>query len=133
MNPIRILIADDHHDFRRVVHEFLDRLPNVSVIGEAHDGVEAVDMAERLGPDVVLMDISMPRQNGLEATRIIKNRWPTTKVFIATMSDDPIYRIQAQEAKADGFMVKSAMKPSLEMTFGSNLAAQTLPAKENLK
>lgn len=132
MNPIRILIADDHYDFRRVVHEFLDRLPNVSVIGEAHDGVEAVEMAERLGPDVVLMDISMPRQNGLEATRIIKNRWPTTKVLIATMSDNPIYRIQAQEAKADGFMVKSAIKLSLEMAFGGKVPATLIATKENL-
>jgi len=126
MNPIRILIVDDQCDFRKLLHEFLDHLPNVLVIGEARDGVEAVEMAERLAPDVVLMDISMPRQNGLEATRIIKNRWPTIKVFIATMRDNPIYRLQAQKAKADGFMVKSSIKPSLEMTFGSKWTAPSV-------
>lgn len=129
MNPIRILIVDDQCDFRKILHEFLTHLPNVVVIGEARDGVEAVDMAERLAPDVVLMDISMPRQNGLEATRIIKNRWPAIKVFIATMSDNPIYRLQAKEAKADGFMVKSSIKQSLEMTFGSKWTASSLVAK----
>lgn len=118
MERIKVLIADDHRDFRKVVHEFLDRLPNVSVVGEACDGIEAVESVERLQPDVVLMDIAMPLSSGLEATRIIKQRWPSTKVLIATMHDNPVYRMQAQEAKADGFMLKSAMKPSLEATFG---------------
>ena len=118
MERIKILIADDHRDFRKVVHEFLDRLPNVSVVGEASDGNEAVESVGRLKPDVVLMDIAMPFQSGLEATRIIKQKWPSTKVFIATMHDNPVYRMQAQEAKADGFMLKSSMKPSLEATFG---------------
>ncbi len=119
MEQIRVLIADDHRDFRRVVHDFLSRLPNVSVVGEATDGNEAVEQVGKLSPDVVLMDIKMPHRNGLEATRIIKDRWPTTKVLISTLSDDVVYRIQAQEAKADGFILKSDIKPSLELTFGA--------------
>jgi len=115
---ITVLIADDHRDFRKVVHEFLERLPNVSVVGEASDGRDAVEAVEKLHPDVVLMDISMPFQSGLEATRIIKQRWPSTRVLIATMHDNPVYRMQAHEAKADGFILKSSMKPSLEATFG---------------
>ncbi|HLF19207.1 MAG TPA: response regulator transcription factor [Bacteroidota bacterium] len=118
MERITVLIADDHGDFRRVVHEFLDRLPNVSVVGEASDGREAVASVEKLRPDIVLMDIGMPFQSGLEATRIIKQRWPLTKVLIATMHDNLVYRMQAQEAKADGFILKSLMKPSLEAAFG---------------
>jgi DNA-binding NarL/FixJ family response regulator len=117
MNRIKVLIADDHIDFRRIVREFLSRLPNVSVIGEAGDGSEAVKQVEKLIPDVVLMDISMPQMNGLEATRIIKQKWPSTKVLIATTYDDPMYRMQAFEAKADGFILKGSLKPSLEATF----------------
>lgn len=118
MSPLKILLADDHEDFRRVVHQFLDRLPNISVVGEASNGQEAVEQVERLHPDVVLMDISMPRQSGLEATRIIKRRWPMTKVVIATMHDNAAYRIEAEDAKADGFILKSALKPGLEAMFG---------------
>ncbi len=118
MNRIKVLIADDHRDFRRVVHEFLDRMPNVSVVGEAINGGEAVEKVEQLFPDFVLMDIAMPQMNGLEATRIIKQRWPETKVLIATTYDDPTYRLQALEARADGYILKGSLKPSLEATFG---------------
>jgi DNA-binding NarL/FixJ family response regulator len=118
MARIKVLIADDHRDYRRVVHEFLDRIPNVSVVGEATNGGEAVEQVALLIPDVVLMDISMPQMNGLEATRIIKQRWPDTKVLIATTYDDPTYRKQALEARADGFILKGSLKPSLEATFG---------------
>jgi DNA-binding NarL/FixJ family response regulator len=118
MNRIKVLIADDHRDFRRVVREFLDRMPNVSVVGEAINGGEAVEKVEQLFPDVVLMDIAMPKMNGLEATRIIKQRWPETKVLIATTYDDPTYRLQALEARADGYILKGSLKPSLEATFG---------------
>ncbi len=133
MERIRVLIADDHRDFRKVVHDFLNQLPNVSVVGEACDGDDAVEQVGRLNPDVVLMDIQMPHKNGLEATKIIKDRWPTTKVLIATLNDDLTYRAQAKEAKADGFIVKSDMKPSLQQTFASSSVATTplSPNKSN--
>jgi DNA-binding NarL/FixJ family response regulator len=129
MEKFKVLIADDHHDFRRVVHDFLDQLPNVFVVGEAVDGDDALHKVEKLFPDVVLMDISMPLMNGIEATRIIKQRWPDTKVLIATTHDDPIYRQQAIDARADGFILKSSLKPSLEATFcvpSPNTPNQTL-------
>lgn len=118
MEPIKILIADDHTDFRRIVREFLSRMPNVSVVGEAIDGIDVIEKMEQLNPDIVLMDIAMPHRNGLEATRIIKQRWPSKVVVIATMNDDPAYRLRAQEARADGFIAKSDLKPGLEATFG---------------
>jgi len=78
-----------------------------------------VERVEELFPDVVLMDISMPKMNGIEATRIIKQRWPATKVLIATTYDDPAYRLQALEARADGYILKGSLKPSLEATFSA--------------
>ncbi len=108
MEKIKVLIVDDHHEFRRLVHNFLTRLPNITMIEEAADGDEALDKVEKLEPDFVLMDIAMPNTNGLEAT----------KVLITTNYDTPVYRSQAIEAKADGFILKSSLKPGLEATFG---------------
>jgi two-component system nitrate/nitrite response regulator NarL len=133
MNIIKVLIADDHQDFRKVVHDFLDRLANVSVVGEATDGQDAVKKVEKLFPDVVLMDISMPLMNGIEATRIIKTRWPETKVLISTNHDNPIYRAQALEARADGFILKESMKPSLEATFGVQHPHTPIPIQVPIK
>jgi DNA-binding NarL/FixJ family response regulator len=127
MNNIKVLIADDHRDFRRVVRDFLDHLPNVSVVGEATNGGEAIEKVEKLLPDFVLMDIAMPHMNGIEATRIIKQRWPDTKVLIATTYDDPMYRMEAINVRADGFILKGSLKPSLEATFGPQNAKLQIP------
>mgnify|MGYP001240428651 FL=1 len=114
VNPARILIADDHKEFRKVVSEYLNCLPNVIVVGEAADGIDAIEKTGRLDPDIVLIDISMPRCTGLEATRIIKTQWPLKKVIIATMHDNPFYRTEAQRAGADGYILKSSLKSSLQ-------------------
>ena len=114
MKQIKVLVVDDRQDFRRIVLDFLKPLPNINVVGEAVDGDEAIEKAETLLPDIILMDVSMPKKNGIEATRIIKQRWPDIKVMIETTFDDPLYRIQALEAKADGFILKSSLKPGLE-------------------
>ncbi len=118
MEHFRVLVVDDHYDFRRLVLEYLRRLPNIEVVEEAADGKEAIEKAEELEPDFVLMDISMPNTNGLEATKIIKQRLPETKVLITTNYDTPVYRSQALEVKADGFILKSSLKPGLDATFG---------------
>jgi DNA-binding NarL/FixJ family response regulator len=121
VEAIRVLIADDHKDFRKVVCDFLSRLPNVVVVGEACDGIDVIDKMDTCDPDLVLMDISMPRRNGLEAARIIKQRWPLKKVVIATMHESDLYRTQAEEVEADGFIVKSSIRSGLLATFGQGV------------
>jgi two-component system, NarL family, nitrate/nitrite response regulator NarL len=113
MQPAKILIADDHKEFRKIVSEYLNCLPNVIVVGEAVDGIDAIEKTGKLDPDIVLMDISMPRCNGLDATRIIKAQWPLKKVVIATMHDNPFYHSEAKRAHADGYILKSSLKSSL--------------------
>jgi len=118
MKQIKVLVVDDRQDFRRVVIDFLNRLPNINIVGEAVDGDEAIEKAETLSPDIVLMDIAMPKKNGIEATRIIKQRWPDMKVMIETTYDNPVYRIRALDANADGYILKSSLKNVLEEVFG---------------
>jgi two-component system, NarL family, response regulator NreC len=117
MKRVTVLIADNHRNLLKVIHDFLDQLPNVSVVGEARNGDDAVKKVKRLIPDFVLMDISMPQMNGLEATRIIKQRWPDTKVLLSSTFDDPIYRREALNVKADGYILKESLVPSLEAFF----------------
>ena len=118
MRQIKVLIVDNQQDVRRVVLDFLNHLPNINIVGEAVNGDEAIEKAETLSPDIILMEVAIPKKNGIEATRIIKQRWPDIKVMIETTDDIPLYRIQALEAKADGFILKSSLKPGLEAAFG---------------
>jgi DNA-binding NarL/FixJ family response regulator len=123
VKPARILIADDHKEFRKIVADYLKRLPNVIVVGEAADGIDAIEKTEKLDPDIVLMDISMPRCNGLDATRIIKAHWPLKKVVIATMHDNPFYHSEAQRAHADGYILKSSLKSSLQAIIDESIVS----------
>ncbi len=112
MHPLRVLLADDHAGFRRILVSFLKAQRGVEVVGEAADGLDAVEQAERLRPDLVLMDIHMPGQNGIEATRVIKHRLPLTRVFILSMDAGEFY-CRTNSNCADGFIAKSSMKDEL--------------------
>ena len=113
MNAIRILVADDHRDFREAVCDFLSQLPNIVVVGEAVDGDDALVQTGRKQPDLVLMDLEMPKQDGFEATREIKRRWPKTRVVILSVYSSEVYRRAAREYLADGFIDKNSMKDAL--------------------
>lgn len=105
-NVIKILLAEDHAVVRESIRESLSREPQFKVVGEASDGQEAVDLASKLQPDVILMDISMPGLNGIEATRQIKAVHPSVAVLILTAYDDEQYVFSVLSAGAAGYLLK---------------------------
>jgi DNA-binding NarL/FixJ family response regulator len=104
--PIRVLIADDQPLYRRGLEVVLHTEENIEVVGEAEDGEEAIAKAEELAPDVVLMDVRMPRINGIEATQAIRDRVPTTKILMLTVSDEDSDLYEAIKAGASGYLLK---------------------------
>ena len=103
---IRVLIVDDHALFRRGLQMVLEAEGDIEVIGEASDGQEAIERAELMTPDVVLMDVRMPRSSGIEATGIIKNALPSTKILMLTISDEEGDLYEAIKAGASGYLLK---------------------------
>jgi NarL family two-component system response regulator LiaR len=106
-NQTTVLIADDHPLFRRSVRAILENEPDLQVVGEAADGVEAVRLAQEIHPDVVLMDITMPELDGLEATRQIKAKCPEIAVLVLTIHNDEQHAVGILEAGAAGYLTKS--------------------------
>ena len=109
----RILVADDHDLVRDGYQRMLSREPDLTVVGEASNGLEAVELCRKLRPDLVLMDVRMPKMDGLEATRRIKEELPTTSVLVVTTYDNPDYLLGAIEAGAAGYVLKDAPKRQL--------------------
>lgn len=105
---IRVLIADDHIIVRSGLRLLLEAEPDIDVIGEALEGGEALNLVEKHLPDVVLMDISMPGMDGLEATRQIKARWPQVNVLVLTMHRSDEYFFEMLKAGASGYILKGA-------------------------
>lgn len=110
---IRVLIADDHTIVRSGVRLLLEAEADMEVVGEALDGREALDLAESLQPDVVLMDITMPEMDGLEATREIKTSFPQIKVLVLTMHRSDEYFFEMLKAGASGYILKGAKTSEL--------------------
>jgi two-component system response regulator NreC len=113
MMNMRILLADDHTILRAGLKMMLNAQPDMEVIGEAQDGRHAISEALRLRPDIVLMDITMPDMNGIEATRQIKKSLADVKVLILTMHENDEYVFQALRAGASGYMLKEAADTEL--------------------
>ena len=106
MDKIRLLLADDHVITRQGIRRLLEDEADLEVIGEASNGEEAVHMATEMKPDVILMDIAMPKLNGIEATRQIKLTFPTTAVLVLSAYDDDEYVFGLLKAGAAGYLLK---------------------------
>ena len=104
---IRILIVDDHPVIRHGLRNLLEAQPGWEVVDEAGDGLEALEKADRLNPDVILLDVSMPKMNGLEACRLIRKAVPASEILIVTQHDSSQMMREALDAGARGYVVKS--------------------------
>jgi NarL family two-component system response regulator LiaR len=113
MKKIRVLLAEDHVVVREGTRELIRREQDLEVVGEAGDGEEAIDLAAKLQPDVVIMDIAMPKVNGIEATRRIKELYPVTAVLILTAYDNEQYIFALLEAGAAGYLLKNVRRSEL--------------------
>ncbi len=113
VDKIRILLVDDHAILRMGLRALLNAEPDIEVVGDASNGEEAVAKAERLLPDIVLMDISMPVMDGLEATRLIHQSCPEVKILVLTIHDNEQYLFQVLEAGGAGYLVKKSADTEL--------------------
>lgn len=112
-NKIRVLLCDDHAIVREGTRRLLEEEPDIEVVGEASDGLQAIEMVKRFSPHVVTMDVSMPRMNGIEATKKIKEISPETFVLALTAYDDFAYVSRLLENGASGYILKSARSEEL--------------------
>lgn len=130
---IKVLVCDDHALFREGVKTILDRASDIEVIGEAADGIQAVELARKLRPDVVLMDISMPGLRGFDAVRRIRKRRPEVKILMLTIYDDEDVVARCMEAGASGYLVKDSPPSQLIYAIQSAASDQQYMSPKVLK
>lgn len=111
--PVRVLVADDHRIVREGIVRILHDAPNVDVVGEAADGYSTVELAVRLRPDIVIMDLTMPRLNGRDAVRRISEVLPDVRVLVLTVHEDEEYIVPLVKAGAAGYLVKDSASSEL--------------------
>lgn len=120
--PVRILIADDHEIFRRGLRSLLESHAEWEVCGEATDGQDAVERVRQLNPDVVVLDITMPRLNGLEAAQVIRTEAPESKMVILSQHEPSLMRQAALSAGANAYVTKSEVSRELMMAIETMIA-----------
>ena len=108
MEPIKVLIVDDHNLFRRGIAAVLVNEPDLKVVGEASDGLEAIKKTKEIAPDVVLMDLNMPRCSGLEATQALQAEMPQVNILVLTVSESESDLFTAMKFGAKGYILKNA-------------------------
>jgi DNA-binding NarL/FixJ family response regulator len=104
--PIRILLVDDQPLFRRAIATLIEEQPEFAVVGEAADGLEAIEKAHALAPDLIVMDVEMPVMNGVEAVRILRDQLPSIKIVVLTVSESEDYLLDAIRFGAHGYLLK---------------------------
>jgi DNA-binding NarL/FixJ family response regulator len=114
-NKLSIVLADDHTILREGLRALLTADPSFEIVGEARDGREAVRCVDKLGPNLLLIDLSMPRMSGMDAIREIKKRYPETKIIALTVHKTEEYLLTTLQAGADGFVLKDATHDELIM------------------
>lgn len=120
---MRVLLADDHALFRAGIESLL-RAWDIDVVGQAGDGLQALELARELRPDLILMDIAMPGCSGLEATRLIKTELPEVKIVMVTVSDDDESLFEAIKSGAEGYLLKNMPEAELGRTLDSIAAGE---------
>ena len=113
MNPIKVLLADDHDVVRKGMKMLLEDEEGVLVIGEAADGAEAIEKVKALMPDVVILDLTMPKMTGIEAAAVISQEYPSVKILIFSMHNNREYIINSVENGASGYLLKDTGKDEL--------------------
>jgi DNA-binding NarL/FixJ family response regulator len=127
---IRLILADDHAVVRAGTRQLLERQPDFNIVGEASDGEEAVRLAHELQPDVMVMDVRMPKLSGVEATRRIKEECPEVRVLVLTAHDDDEYVFALLQAGANGYLLKTAEFDELVRAIHTVAAGQSALAPE---
>ena len=127
---IRLVLADDHAVVRSGTRELLEQQPDLRIVGEAADGEEAIRLAQELQPDVLIMDVRMPRISGVEATRRIKAEHPHIRVLVLTAHDDDEYVFALLQAGANGYLLKTAEIDELVRAIRTVAAGQSALAPE---
>lgn len=121
--PIKVVLVDDHELMRGLFKGIIDLQPDIEVVGEADNGMDAIEKVRRLNPDVVLMDVSMPMMDGMETTRILKAEWPHIRVIGLTMHDYSYIAPQALNSGMDTVVDKCAStKELIESIYGNTSA-----------
>lgn len=129
MDVIKVLLVDDHALFRSGVASLLGRQVDFKVVGEAHDGPEALKKAKELTPDIILMDVNMPGGGGLEATRRIKEDLPDVKIVMLTVSDEDNDLFEAIKAGAHGYVLKN-VRPEMLLTMLRGVSSGEAPISQ---